>query len=113
MNAEAVAQRKPIVECAMYDLEATITSITPGQTPCLACLTPEPPPAWTRQFPVFGAVSGTVGCMEAMEAMEAIKIIAGFGKPLLGKMVRIDLRDMTFDIFNLARNPNCAVCGGF
>ena len=110
MNAEAVAQRKPIVECAMYDLEATITSIPPGQTPCLACLTPEPPPAWTRQFPVFGAVSGTVGCMGAMEA---IKIIAGFGKPLLGKMVRIDLRDMTFDIFNLARNPNCAVCGGF
>jgi molybdopterin/thiamine biosynthesis adenylyltransferase len=110
MNAEAVAQRKPIVECAMYDLEATITSITPGQTPCLACLTPEPPPAWTRQFPVFGAVSGTVGCMGAMEA---IKIIAGFGKPLLGKMVRIDLRDMTFDTFNLARNPNCSVCGGF
>ena len=110
MNAEAVAQRKPIVECAMYDLEATITSITPGQTPCLACLTPEPPPAWTRQFPVFGAVSGTVGCMGAMEA---IKIIAGFGKPLLGKMVRIDLRDMTFDTLDLARNPNCAVCGGF
>ena len=110
MNAEAVAQRKPIVECAMYDLEATITSITPGQTPCLACLTPEPPPAWTRQFPVFGAVSGTVGCMGAMEA---IKIIAGFGKPLLGKMVRTDLRDMTFDTFNLARNPNCSVCGGF
>ena len=110
MNAEAVAQRKPIVECAMYDLEATITSITPGQTPCLACLTPEPPPAWTRQFPVFGAVSGTIGCMGAMEA---IKIIAGFGKPLLGKMVRIDLRDMTFDTFNLARNPNCSVCGGF
>ena len=110
MNAEAVAQRKPIVECAIYDLEATITSITPGQTPCLACLTPEPPPAWTRQFPVFGAVSGTVGCMGAMEA---IKIIAGFGKPLLGKMVRIDLRDMTFDTFNLARNPNCSVCGGF
>ena len=110
MNAEAVAQRKPIVECAMYDLEATITSITPGQTPCLACFTPEPPPAWKRQFPVFGAVSGTVGCMGAMEA---IKIIAGFGKPLLGKMVRIDLRDMTFDTFNLARNPNCSVCGGF
>jgi len=110
MNAEAVAQRKPIVECAMYDLEATITSITPGQTPCLACLIPEPPPAWKRQFPVFGAVSGTVGCMGAMEA---IKIIAGFGKPLLGKMVCIDLRDMTFDTLDLARNPNCAVCGGF
>ena len=110
MNAEAVAQQKPIVECAMYDLEATITSITPGQTPCLACLTPEPPPAWKRQFPVFGAVSGTVGCIGAMEA---IKIIAGLGKPLLGKMVRIDLRDMTFDTLDLARNPNCAVCGGF
>ena len=80
MNREAVRQNKPLVECAMYDLEAHITTVIPGQTPCLACLYPDKPPAWKREFPVFGAVSGSVACMGAMEA---IKVIAGFGEPLL------------------------------
>ncbi|MEC8556567.1 MAG: HesA/MoeB/ThiF family protein, partial [Planctomycetota bacterium] len=81
MNSEAVRQRKPLVECAMYELEAQITTIVPGATPCLRCLYPEAPPSWTRQFPVFGAVSGSVACMAAMEV---IKLVAGIGTPLLG-----------------------------
>lgn len=107
MNRQAVAQRKPLVECAMYDLEATITTVVPGTTPCLACLHPADPPQWKREFPVFGAVSGTVGCMAAMEA---IKLIAGFGEPLLGRMAQLDLRDMSFRAFDIHRDPGCSVC---
>src|SRR5262245_13839270 len=108
MNREAVRQNKPLVECAMYDLEGSLTTIVPGRTPCLACLYPTRPPAWKREFPVFGAVAGTVGCMAAMEA---IKVLAGFGEPLLGRMVTFDLRDMTFARREVCRNPACAVCG--
>lgn len=108
MNRQAVLQGKPLVECAMFDLEATITTVQPGSTPCLACWCPSVPPTWKRQFPVFGAVSGTVGCLGAMEA---IKLIAGFGQPLFNRMLRLDLRDMTTQTVSLARNPNCAVCG--
>ena len=108
MNRQAVLQGKPIVECAMYDLEAQITTVIPGQTPCLSCLFPERPPEWRREFPVFGAVSGTVGCMAAMEA---IKVIAGFGEPLTGSLLTFDLRDMQFARRNVLRNPDCAVCG--
>jgi molybdopterin/thiamine biosynthesis adenylyltransferase len=107
MNRQAVVQRKPLVECAMFDLEASLTTILPGRTPCLACLSPEKPPAWTREFPVFGAVSGTVGCMAAMEA---IKVLAGFGESLTGTLLTFDLRDMTFSKRRLARNPACPVC---
>ncbi len=107
MNRQSVAQAKPIVECAMYDLEATITTVVPGRTPCLACLHPSEPPQWKREFPVFGAVSGTVGCMAAMEA---IKVLAGFGDPLLGRMAQIDLRDMSFRTFDLRRDESCPVC---
>ncbi len=107
MNRQAVEQRKPLIECAMFDLEASITTILPGQTPCLACLTPEKPTAWTREFPVFGAVSGTVGCMAAMEA---IKVLAGFGEPLAGQLLAFDLRDMTFSKRRIVRNPNCPLC---
>ena len=77
----------------MYDLEATITTVIPGRTPCLACLTPEKPPTWRREFPVFGAVSGSVGCMGAMEA---IKVVAGLGTPLAGELLTYDLREMRF-----------------
>ncbi|MBI1387642.1 MAG: HesA/MoeB/ThiF family protein [bacterium] len=107
MNREAVRQKKPLVECAMYDLEARITSVMPGVTPCVACLHPEKPAEWKREFPVFGAVSGMVGCLGAMEA---IKIIAGFGEPLYNRMITMDLRAMTFRSIQLKRNPSCPVC---
>ncbi len=108
MNREAVRQGKTMVECAMYELEANITTIWPGRTPCLSCLFPEPPPTWKREFPVFGAVSGSVGCMGAMEA---IKVLAGFGDPLYGKLLTYDLRTMQFRKLAIRRDPECAVCG--
>ncbi len=107
MNAEAVRQGKPLVECAMYEMEAQLTTIVPGKTPCLRCLFPTPPPDWTRRFPVFGAVSGSVACLAAMEA---VKLIADLGQPLLGRMLRYDLRDMTFDTLRIERLRNCPVC---
>ncbi|MGH7127676.1 MAG: HesA/MoeB/ThiF family protein [Planctomycetaceae bacterium] len=108
MNREAVRQGKPLVECAMYELEAQLTTVLPGRTPCLACLHPAEPPAWQRKFPVFGAVSGAVGCLGAMEA---IKVLAGLGEPLAGRLLTFDLRDMTFRVRSIQRDPNCAVCG--
>jgi molybdopterin/thiamine biosynthesis adenylyltransferase len=107
MNRQAVAQRKPLIECAMYELEAHLTTILPGQTPCLRCMFPVEPPTWKRQFPVFGAVSGSVACMGAMEA---IKIISGIGQPLAGQILRYDLRDMSFRKLTLARRDDCPVC---
>jgi molybdopterin/thiamine biosynthesis adenylyltransferase len=108
MNREAVRQGKPMVECAMYELEAQITSIVPGLTPCLACVYPEPPADWRRQFPVFGAVSGMVGCLGAMEV---IKLLTGLGQPLLGRLLTCDLRTMAFCSVKTMRRSNCPVCG--
>jgi len=108
MNREAVRQQKPLVECAMYDLEAHIYTVMPRETACVACLFPAKPPAWKREFPVFGAVSGMVACLGAMEA---IKLIAGFGSPLAGRMAMADLRTMKFREVNIARRRDCVVCG--
>lgn len=108
MNRQAVLQRKPIVECAMYDLEAQITTVVPGETACLSCLFPEKPPEWRREFPVFGAVSGTVGCLAAMEA---IKVLAGFGEPLTNQLLTFDLRSMRFTKLAIEKNENCRICG--
>ena len=108
MNRQAVQQNKPIIECAMYDMEAQLTTIVPGKSPCLQCIFPEAPPTWKRQFPVLGAVSGTVACMGAVEA---VKVITGMGDPLVGRLLRMDLRRMTFQTMRVRRRPDCPVCG--
>lgn len=108
MNRQCVLQNKPMIECAMYDLEGQVTTIIPGQTPCLACIYPEKPDTWKRQFPVFGAVSGLAGCVGAMEG---IKLLAGFGELLTGRMLYYDAREMRFDRLRVARRPDCPVCG--
>ena len=108
MNRQAVLQGKPMIEAAMYDLEAHLTTIIPGRSPCLACLYPERNPYWKRQFPVFGAVAGTIGCMAAMEA---IKVLAGFGEPLTGRLLTLDLRQMTCRTRKTRKDVHCPVCG--
>jgi molybdopterin/thiamine biosynthesis adenylyltransferase len=108
MNAAAVRQGKPLVDAAMYDMDLQLTSVRPGVTACLSCLYPEPPPGWKREFPVFGAVAGAVGCMAAMEL---IKILAGFGDTLEGKMLVGDLSTLAFRKVRIDRRPHCSVCG--
>jgi molybdopterin/thiamine biosynthesis adenylyltransferase len=107
LNREAVRQRKPLVDCAMFELEAQLTTVAPGEGPCLACLYPEEPPAWRRHFPVLGAVAGTIACLGALEI---IKVLSGLGEPLRGQMLVCDLRDMSFRKVRLRRDPKCAVC---
>lgn len=108
MNREAIKQGKPLVDCAMYELEAQMTTIVPGETACLSCLYPEQPVAWKRKFPVFGAVSGTIACLGAMEA---IKLISGFGEPLKNRLLTMDLRSMNMNVIKIKQRNNCSVCG--
>ena len=107
LNGAAVHARKPMIECAMFAMEAHITTILPGRTPCLRCITPEPPPDWKRQFPVLGAVSGTVGCLAAVEV---VKILTGIGDTLAGTLLVMDLGSMQFRRLHVARRPDCPVC---
>ncbi len=108
LNAQAVAQGKPMVECAMFEMEGQVTTILPHRSPCLRCLFPDAPPNWTRQFPVIGAVSSTVG---SLGAVEAIKLITGIGQPLAGRLLRIDFRTMQFRTLTVWPRDDCQVCG--
>ena len=108
LNAACVAVRKPLIECAMFSMEGQVTTILPGRTPCLACITPEDPPGWKREFPVFGAVSSLAA---SLGVMEGIKLLSGMGASLAGEMLYFDTRAMEFRKMPLRRRPDCPVCG--
>lgn len=108
LNEACVRWRKPMVEAAMNGMEAYLTTIIPGVTPCLSCLFPEKPDWDQRSFAVLGAVSGTLACLTAIEA---IKVITGFAQPLLSQLLTMDLTRMEFAKRHSYRDPECPVCG--
>ncbi|MGK7913908.1 MAG: ThiF family adenylyltransferase [Synechococcus sp.] len=108
LNAACVRWQKPMVEAAMNGMDAYLTAIVPGQTPCLSCLFPEKPD-WDRWgFGVLGAVSGTLACLAALEA---IKLVTGLGDPLLGRLLTMDLARAEFAKRRPYKDPDCPVCG--
>ena len=109
LNRACVQHMVPMVEGAMFDMDAYLFSIKPGYTPCFCCLLEEGDRRWRElEFPVIGALSGTLGCMMAIEA---IKIITGYGEPLFSKMLMFNLARMDFSTIVIHRNPECPVCG--
>jgi bacteriocin biosynthesis cyclodehydratase domain-containing protein len=47
-----------------------------------------------------------------MQAAEALKLLAGVGSSLAGRLQMLDARTMEWNEVRLPRQPNCTVCGG-
>ncbi|MBD2577797.1 HesA/MoeB/ThiF family protein [Oscillatoria sp. FACHB-1406] len=108
LNAACVLWGKPMVEAAMNGMDAYLTTIIPGKTPCLSCLFPEKPDWDKWAFGVLGAVSGTLACLAALEG---IKAIANFGEPLSGQLLTMNLASAQFNKLRTYKDPDCPVCG--
>lgn len=51
------------------------------------------------------------GVIGVVQATEAVKILAGIGTPLIGRLLTYDALAMRFREVKLRRDPNCPVCG--
>ncbi|GAB5454605.1 MAG: HesA/MoeB/ThiF family protein [Henriciella sp.] len=82
-----------------------------AEAPCYACFVPELPPAAEAcdEVGVIGALTGMVG---TRMALETIKIVAGAGKPLIGRLLIIDGLSGESRVLKLRPNPDCSVCSG-
>jgi molybdopterin-synthase adenylyltransferase len=107
VNAACVRQRVPFIHAGVNGLLGQITTIVPGSTPCLACIYPTSPVS-EKNVPVFGVTPALVA---SLQVMEAIKLIAGFGETLEGKMLYFNGESMEFACEDLVKNPKCSVCG--
>jgi len=109
LNEACVRQGTPLIEGAMYDMDAYLLSIRPCVTPCFHCLFKDADNRWQELgFPVLGALSGTLGCMMAVEA---IKVTTNYGDPLFSRMLLFNLARMDFNTIAVDRDPVCPVCG--
>lgn len=90
----------------------TLTSHRPDNAaPCYACLFPP-----DAEFPeiacaTMGVFAPLVGIIGAMQAAEALKLLAGVGTSLVGRLLMLDGRAMRWDEVRISRQPGCVVCG--
>jgi adenylyltransferase/sulfurtransferase len=104
----------PLVHAGVLRFGGQMTTIVPGAGPCLRCMIPEIPPR--RDAPtcaesgILGAVAGIVG---SWQAVEAIKILAGSGEPLMGRLLTVDTLAGTVSVHAVSRDPQCPACGEF
>ncbi len=108
LNNACVRHGIPMIEAAMNGMEGYLFNIIPGITPCLNCIYPEDNPKWEELgFPVLGAVSGMLGCLMSIEA---IKMLTGYGEPIIREMLHFDLGIMEFRRFKIYREEDCEIC---
>jgi len=107
LNSGCVMEGIPFIHGGVYGLLGEVTTIIPGETPCLACIFPTAPKK-EGTIPVFGVTPAFIG---ALQAAEAIKLLAGFGNLLTNRMLYVDGTAMEFSFCPLTKNPDCRVCG--
>jgi molybdopterin/thiamine biosynthesis adenylyltransferase len=98
----------PLIHGGISGTLGEITTIIPGQTPCLACMFPQPVEG-KRPFPVFGCLPALIA---SLQVMEVIKLLAGFGELLTGKMLYVNMQIMEFMTVPFEKNKLCKVCTG-
>lgn len=106
LNRAAVQARIPFIDAAQWGMTGTLIVVKPGETACLECLYPDPPP-FEEFFPVVGAISAATG---SLAALEAIKILGSAGKPLWGQMLTYDGFQSNVTQVKLTRRESCACC---
>lgn len=82
------------------------------EAPCYRCLHPEPPPAGeARDCGEAGVMGAACGAIGSMQALEAIKLLAGIGRPLVGRVLFWDGLAARARVVALPRDPGCPLCG--
>lgn len=111
-NDACVLLGKPNVYGSIFRFEGQASVFYAQEGPCYRCLFPEPPPPGLVPSCAEGGVLGVLpGVVGTIQATEAIKLVLGEGAPLIGRLLLYDALAMTFEEFQLTKNPNCLVCG--
>ena len=108
VNAACLSLGVPLVSGALGRWSGQV-GVFRGR-PCYRCLVPEAPPDadTCARVGIVGALAGVIG---SMAALETIKLLAGAGDPLAGRLLLYDGLAGTARTATLVSDPGCPACG--
>ena len=112
LNRACVMHRKPLVSGAgvRFDGQIAVFDLRDAQSPCYHCLFPEHGDNEEMRCAVMGVFAPLVGIIGSMQAAETLKLIAGIGTSLCGRLLLLDALAMDWRTVRLKRDTTCGVC---
>jgi molybdopterin/thiamine biosynthesis adenylyltransferase len=114
INRACVAHGKPLVSGAAIRFDGQVSVFDPRRPdcPCYACVFPPDQELEEALCATMGVFAPLVGIVGAMQAAEALRLLAGVGTSLAGRLQMLDGRTMEWNELRLRRDPSCPVCSG-
>jgi adenylyltransferase/sulfurtransferase len=111
LNRSCFTHRRPLVSGAAIRFDGQVASfdVRAAESPCYACLFPpgDGEDELCSTMGVFAPVTGIVG---TVQAAEALKLAAGAGTSLVGRLLMLDALSMQWHSVRVPRDPHCPVC---
>jgi len=113
VNEAACRSRTPWVHGGAIGAEGRVLTVIPGQTACLRCLVPDPPPpGMLPTCDTAGIVGPAAVVVGAVQAAEVIKLLVGAAEATAGRMLACDLWSFQWRVVDLAplAAAGCPTC---
>jgi len=112
VNRACVEQRKPLVSGAAvrFDGQIAVFDVRDTASPCYHCLFGEGEDLEETRCALMGVFAPLVGVIGSMQAGEALKLVAGAGRSLAGRLLLFDALGVEWREVRVPRDPACAVC---
>ena len=112
INRACVRHSKPLVSGAAirFDAQLTVFDLRKPGSACYACLFPEDAQVEEVQCSTMGVFAPLTGVIGAMQAMEALKLTAGIGESLDGRLMILDAKNAEWRTVHVKKDPGCGVC---
>jgi molybdopterin/thiamine biosynthesis adenylyltransferase len=113
VNRACVAHAKPLVSGAAirFDAQLMVFDLRRRDSACYACLFPEDGEVEEVQCSQLGVFAPMTGAIGALQALEALKLLAGAGESLNGRLMILDAKGAEWRTVRVAKDPACTVCG--
>ncbi|GAB4057092.1 molybdopterin-synthase adenylyltransferase MoeB [Uliginosibacterium sediminicola] len=113
INRACVKHRKPLVSGAAvrFDGQLSVFDLRQDSNPCYHCLFPDGEDVEETRCAVMGIFAPLTGIVGSLQAAEALKLIAGCGEPLIGKLLLINALDVSLRTMRYGKDGGCTVCG--
>jgi adenylyltransferase/sulfurtransferase len=112
VNDAAVLLGKPYVWGSIYRFDGQASVFWAEHGPCYRCLYPEPPPPGMVPSCAEGGVLGVLcASIGSIQVTEAIKLLAGIGESLVGRLTVYDALEMAYRTIKVRKDPHCVLCG--
>ncbi len=112
VNRACVAAKKPLVSGAAIRFDGQVAVFDPRlpDAPCYHCLFPQGEETDEERCAVTGIFAPITGIVGAVQAAEALKLLAGCGESLAGRLLLLDGLAMEWRQIKVPFDPGCPIC---